>query len=51
METQWANALGSNKSVTKIKIKITYDGDGLRPKEFDVTWLEAGVAKGTSISN
>ena len=51
METQWSNALNSNKTVTNIKIEINYNGDSLRPTDFDVTWLESGVSKAASISN
>jgi len=49
MESQWANALAANKTVTDIKITIDYTGDSLRPSSFSVTWLEGGIPKNSGI--
>ncbi len=51
MEREWAKVLKSGGSVTDIRIKVSYDGDGLRPTLFDVNYNLDGTPISNKFSN
>ena len=50
IENQWANAISEGKEVT-VNVDIKYDGDGLRPIEFNVEYTIDGDFFSQSILN
>ena len=50
IENQWAKAIGEGKEVT-VNVDIKYDGDGLRPVEFNVEYTIDGDFFSQSILN
>ncbi len=51
MENYWANSLENGRAVTDIKINVNYDGDGLRPISFDVSYKIDGEMNLDNFSN
>ncbi len=51
MEKEWANVLKAKGVVSDIKIKVNYDGEGLRPISFEVKYKIDGVISNQIFSN